>query len=117
VATPQRQQQQHQQHQHQAHVPADAAVVEDAEIVPEVEPQEEDGVAMCPSQPRSDEGEGEAVVRIDETKLGARLLVAGREKGLDAWKTVAGTVGAWAQKAAPPASDAECDWSWCVRGG
>lgn len=94
--------------------------------MPEVEAQEEGEVGQCPHFHAEEaeeeievemEEEVEEWVAIDETKLGARLLVPGKEKGADAWKMAVGVVGSWLQKAAPPASDAECDWSWCVVGG
>lgn len=92
-----------QQEQHAHGVPANAAVVEDAGITPEIELQEGDSVTVTVGE-----------VAIDETKLGSKLLVAGKEeKGLgSAWQAVVGVAGSWAKKAAPPASDAECDWSW-----
>lgn len=86
-------------------MPANAAVVEaDAGITPEVEAQEGGDVVAIVT----------GMVDIDETKLGAKLLVAGKEeKGLaTAWRAVVEVAGSLAGKAAPPASDAECDWSW-----
>lgn len=114
MATQQRPQRQH-PHQHH-NVPADAVEVEDAEIVPEIEAQEEGEVNQCPHFGGAVEAEEmvEEEVKIDETKLGARVLVSGKEGADAAWKKVTGVVGSWLQKAAPPVSDAECDWSWCV---